>query len=79
MDTFTIDKKIKATITKIISSGVLLDLGDGITGLIKKEKVPVKTAYKEGMVLNVTVSNIDKKRHRIELSPVLLDKPIGYR
>ncbi len=76
---FTMDKKLKAKVTKIISSGVLLDLGDNITGLIKKEKIPVKTTYKEGQEISVTVALVDKKRHRVEVAPVLLEKPIGYR
>src|SRR3989344_588378 len=76
---FTIDKKLKAKITKIISTGVLLDLGDNITGMIKKEKIPVKTTYKEGQEVDVTVSNVDKRRHRVEVAPVLTAKPIGYR
>jgi len=76
---FTIDKKIKAKVTRIISSGVLLDLGDNIAGLIKKEKIPVKTTYKEGQEVDVTVSSVDKKRHRVEVAPVLTAKPIGYR
>ena len=76
---FTIDKKLKAKVIKIISTGVLLDLGDNITGLIKKEKIPVKTTYKEGQEVNVTVSSVDKKKHRVEVAPVLTAKPIGYR
>lgn len=79
LDEFTVDKKLKATVMKIISTGVLLDLGDNITGIIKKEKIPVKTTYEEGMALDVTVSSIDKKRHRVEVAPVLKEKPIGYR
>lgn len=79
LDEFTVDKKIKGKVTKIISAGVLLDLGDNITGLIKKEKVPVKTTYKEGQEVDVTVSSVDKKRHRVEVAPVLVAKPIGYR
>ncbi len=78
-DEFTIDKKIKAKVTKIISSGVLLDLGENISGIIKKEKIPVKTTYKEGQEVDVTVSLVDKRRHRIEVAPVLTAKPIGYR
>ena len=58
---------------------MLLDLGEGITGMIKKEKIPVKTTYKEGQEVDVTVSSVDKKRHRVEVSPVLVAKPIGYR
>ena len=79
LDEFTFDKKLKVKIIKIISSGVLLDLGDNITGFIKKEKIPVKTTYKEGEEIAVTVSAVDKKRHRVEVSPVLAAKPIGYR
>ena len=79
LDEFVIDKKLKAKVTKIISTGVLLDLGDSIIGLIKKEKIPVKTTYKEGETLDVTVSAVDKKRHRVEVAPVLKAKPIGYR
>lgn len=76
---FTIDKKVKAKITRIISSGILLDLGDNITGLMKKEKIPVSTIYKEGQEIEVSVSTLDKKRHRVEVTPVLLRKSIGYR
>ena len=76
---FTVDKKLKAKVTKIVSSGVLLDIGEGITGFIKKEKIPVQTTYKEGEALDVTVSFVDKKRHRVEVTPVLKAKPIGYR
>ena len=79
LDEFTIDKKIKAKVIRIIATGVLLDLGDNITGLIKKEKIPVKTIYKEGQGVDVTVSSVDKKRHRVEVAPVLTAKPIGYR
>ena len=63
-DEFTVDKKLKGKITKIISTGVLLDLG-GISGLIKKEKIPIKTIYKEGQEIDVTVSSFYKKKHKI--------------
>jgi small subunit ribosomal protein S1 len=79
LDELTVDKKIKAKVTRIISSGILLDIGDNITGLIKKEKIPVKTSYKEGQEIDVMVSNVDKRRHRVEVVPVLTAKPIGYR
>jgi small subunit ribosomal protein S1 len=79
LDEFTVDKKVNAKVTKVISSGVLLDLGDNISGFIKKEKIPVKTTYKEGQEVEVTVSSVDKRRHRVEVSPILKAKPIGYR
>lgn len=79
LNEFTVDKKVKGKVTKIISSGVLLDLSDNIVGFIKKDKIPVNTSYKEGQEIEVMVSAVDKKRHRVEVAPVLKAKPIGYR
>lgn len=79
LEEFSIDKKIKAKVSKIISAGVLFDLGDGISGIIKKEKIPANVSYLEGSEIQATVSSIDKKRHRVVLTPVLKEKPIGYR
>ena len=76
---YTIDKKIKGEVIKVISSGVLLDLGEGIVGIIKKDKIPPNVSYKEGSVIDVVVSSLDTKKHRVVLTPVLLEKPIGYR
>ena len=79
MKNFSIDKKLSATVVKILSTGVLLDLGDEISGFIRKEKIPPTVSYKAGDLVNVTVSKIDSKRRRIVVVPVLLEKPIGYR
>jgi ribosomal protein S1 len=79
MKEFSEDKKLKANVIKIISSGVLLDLGEGITGIIKKDKIPANVSYKEGQSVEATVSSIDKKRHRVVVAPILKEKPIGYR
>lgn len=79
LEEYSIDKKIKGEVVEITSAGVILDLGVGFVGIIKKDKVPPSVSYKEGMFLDVVVSSIDKKRHRVVLTPVLLEKPIGYR
>lgn len=76
---YPIDKKTKGEVTKIIPSGVLLDLGEGIVGIIKKDKIPPNVSYQEGAELNVMVSSVDRKKHRLVVVPVLLEKPIGYR
>ena len=76
---FSLDKKINGRITQIGSIGILLDLGDGIEGLIRKDKIPPASSYSVGDELEATVSEIDIKRHRVILSPVLKEKPIGYR
>jgi ribosomal protein S1 len=79
MEQFTVDKKVPATVSKILETGVLVDLGEGIEGIIKKEKIPPTVKYEVGQVMDATILEVDKKRHRISLSPVLKEKPIGYR
>ena len=79
LDEFAVDKKLKAKVVRNIASGVLLDLGEGISGIIKKEKVPPEMTFTEGAAVEVLVSEIDKKRHRVVVVPVLREKPIGYR
>lgn len=80
-----IDKKVTATVTALEDAGVSLSLdpsassGQVIMGFIKKEKIPPLTTYAEGQEVSVTVSEHDKRRHRIILTPVLKEKPIGYR
>lgn len=77
---FPIDKKIKATIVKMLDAGVHVNLGeDLIEGFIRKEKIPPLTTYKEGEVIDVTVIEHDSKKHRIYVAPVLLSKPLMYR
>lgn len=76
---FPIDKKVKATVFRISSSGVMLDLENGMTGLIRKDKIPPKITYQTGSVIDAVVSSIDEGRRRIILVPSLTEKPIGYR
>lgn len=76
---FTPDKKVRGTVKQIGSIGIILDLGEGIEGLIKKDKIPPSSSYSVGDEVEATISEIDIKRHRIILSPVLKEKPIGYR
>ena len=76
---YSADKKVTGKVSKIISTGVLINLEDGIEGFIKKEKIPVGTTYSEGAPITATVSDIDKRNHRVILVPYLTKKVIGYR
>jgi len=73
------DQKVDGTVSKILSSGVLVNLAQGIEGFIKKDKIPPTLSYKEGASVNATVVEVDEKKHRVILVPVLTEKPIGYR
>lgn len=78
-----IDQKLEGTVTKVFSSGIYLefkaDTLKSAEGFIRKEKIPPNTNYELGQTVSATVSEIDRKRHRIMLTPVLTEKPIGYR
>lgn len=79
MQNFPVDKKVTGNVAKVDETGVTITIDDGIEGFIKKEKIPLNTKYTVGQELTLTVSEFDKRRHKIILTPVLLDKPIGYR
>lgn len=76
---FPVDKKVQGTVTKVEDGNVSVNLGDGVEGMIRKEKVPPTTKYEVGQTINATVSALDARRRRIELVPVLLEKPLMYR
>lgn len=79
LKTYTPERKVTGTISKVLSSGVLVDLEEGIEGFIRKEKIPPTVTFKVGTSVEATVSEVDSKKHRVVLVPVLKEKPIGYR
>lgn len=76
---YPVDSKVKGTVARIDDGNVYVTIEEGIEGVIRKEKVPMGTSYEEGQTVNVTIAEIDTRRHRILLAPVLLEKPMGYR
>ncbi|RJQ38152.1 S1 RNA-binding domain-containing protein [Candidatus Microgenomates bacterium] len=80
---FAVDKKVSGEVIKIVPTGVILKLtsksGQEVEGLIRKEKIPPTVSYKVGDEVKAIVSQVDARKHRIVLVPVLLEKPIGYR
>lgn len=79
LKSYAIDQKISGSVTKVLSNGVLVSIGEGIEGFIKKDKIPPTISYNEGSPVNATVVEVDTRRHRLILVPVLTEKPIGYR
>ena len=76
---YTPDRKVSGTVAKILSSGILIDLEEGVEGFMKKDKIPPTMSFNEGSSVNATVVEVDEKKHRVVLVPVLMEKPIGYR
>ncbi|HUD43956.1 MAG TPA: S1 RNA-binding domain-containing protein [Patescibacteria group bacterium] len=76
---FPVDKKVSGTIKELVDGNIHVDLGDSIEGIIRKEKVPPTAKYNVGDKINAVVAEVDSRRRRITLLPVLLEKPLGYR
>jgi small subunit ribosomal protein S1 len=76
---FSVDRRVSGTVKEIVGGAVYVELGEGVEGIIRKEKVPVNASYTVGQSVTATVSEVDSRRHKIYLTPVLMEKPIGYR
>jgi ribosomal protein S1 len=79
MEKFSPDKKVSGEVTRISAGGIIIDLGDSVEGIIKKDKIPPNSKYEVGQEISAEVLEVDKNRHRVILVPVLLEKPMGYR
>ncbi|MBI5044814.1 MAG: 30S ribosomal protein S1 [Candidatus Levybacteria bacterium] len=76
---YPLEKQTSSTVTRTEDGNVYVDLGEGVEGIIKKEKIPPTTIYEVGQVVTVTVTSHDPRRRRVELTPVLKEKPLMYR
>jgi len=73
------ETKVKGTVSRVSSRGIILALEEGILGLIPSDKIPADKTYKMGEVVNAEVVGVDERRRVIILSPILKAVPIGYR
>jgi ribosomal protein S1 len=76
---YPIDSKVTGIVKSVDDSGVTVLLENDVEGFIRKEKIPPTVTYSPEQKITAMVSEFDKKRHRMILVPVLLEKPIGYR
>lgn len=76
---YPLDTKVEGTVLKTVDGNVQVEFGDGVEGVVRKEKVPANKTYNTGDKVNLVVSHIDERRRKIELTPVLLEKPLMYR
>ncbi len=79
MAAYAVDKKIEGAVEKVDESGITVRLGEDVEGFIRRAKLPPSITYVVGQKITALVSEYDKRRKRVLLVPVLLEKPIGYR
>lgn len=79
LKSYASDKKVKGKVLRVLSSGIEIELKEGVVGFIKKEKIPIDSKFEEGAEISATVVSVDEKNHRVMLTPYLTKKTIGYR
>jgi len=80
IEKYPVETKVRGTVSAVIDGDVIFSFGtDETEGVLKKDKIAPGVSYSEGQVVNLTISDHDKRKHRILVSPVLLEKPMGYR
>lgn len=73
------DKEITGEITKITNYGWLVELEEGVEGLIHVSKIPADRQAEVGDEVKCFIESIDPENRRISLGLVLEKKPVGYR
>lgn len=81
MEKYPVDKKVTGTVSRIADGDVIITLDeDGeVEGVLRKDKILPDVTYTQGQSVAVIIADYDKRRHQIILTPVLLEKPMGYR
>lgn len=79
IEKYPVDTKVRGTVIAFADGDVIFSFGESAEGVLRKDKIPPGTSYSEGQVVNLTIADHDKRKHRILVTPVLLEKPMGYR
>ncbi len=73
------NKQIAGKVTKITNYGWLVELDEGVEGLVHISKIPTNKKTEVGDEVSCFIDSIDPANRRISLGLVLAQKPIGYK
>lgn len=76
---YPVDSRMSGRVTRLASFGALVEIDEGVEGLIHISKIPPEYVLNEGDKVDVYIESVDKKNRRISLGLVLSQKPIGYK
>ncbi len=80
-----IDKKyqpgmsLTGTVSRVETFGVFINVEAGVDGLVHSSKLDPSQQFKKGDQVTVHVENVDPEQHRMSLSLVLTELPVGYK
>lgn len=75
---YTHDLPVAGTIARITPGGAFVELEDGLEGHVPVSKIP-QEAWEIGQSVECLVESVDVKARKINLVPVVKEKPILYR
>jgi small subunit ribosomal protein S1 len=73
------EKQVKGKVLKLIASGAVIGLEDGVEGFLHISKIPPTTKIDVGDTLDLVIEKIEAEKRRISLDLVLKAKPMGYK
>jgi small subunit ribosomal protein S1 len=80
LEGFIPEQTLSVTIGEASDEGIMVDLHTkGVEGMIRSEKIPAGSTYTTGEKLSVSVTDVDMKRRRVYVAPILAAKPLFYR
>lgn len=76
---YTHDLPVKGTISRITPGGAFVELDDGLEGHVPVSKIPQTEPWDVGQSVECLVESVDVKARKVNLVPVVKEKPILYR
>lgn len=73
------DQTVKGKVTRVTPYGVFIEIEKGIEGLLHVSKIPAGREFQSGEAIECMVELVDPEKHRISLSLLPTEKPMGYR
>jgi len=73
------NKQISGKVAKVTNYGWLVELDEGIEGLVHISKIPTDKKVEVGDKIKCFIDSIDPANRRISLGLVLAQKPVGYK
>lgn len=73
------DQEVEGKVTKVSDFGVFVELEKGIEGLLHVSKIPQGKKFSEGEKITCLIELVDPVKHRISLTLLPTEKPIGYK
>lgn len=72
-------KTVKGKVVKLVASGAIIELEDGLEGLLHISKIPPTMKIDVGDPIDCEIEKIETDKRKISLGLVLKAKPMGYK